>query len=86
MKCFVEIRNGVEAAVANGKLYLRLTDIVHGCLEQGGRLNRVVAEKYDGTLEDAQKPINDYGTTDIDCLIETDRLGLAEIFCHGTLI
>ena len=66
---YTKISDGIEAKVQNAQLYVRHTNMIHGVLEQEGRINRVIAAPYTGTLNAAQVE-NEYGVSDIDRTIE----------------
>lgn len=70
MTKYKTISDGIEAKIVNGKAYVRVTNMVHGGLEQGGRINRIYRQSTQcKTVEALQKPCNDYGTTMIDFII-----------------
>lgn len=70
MDRYREINDGVAVKVSDGYLWVRTTAKKLGCLEQGGRADRVVKCKFGGTIEDAMKPVNEFGTTMIDRIIQ----------------
>ena len=84
---YVEVGAGIEAKVANGYLYVKYSNMRHGCLEQGGRCGRILRVKYDGTLADA---IADsyWGISDIDRTIndQMSEHSVVEVVRHGILI
>ena len=82
---YTKINDGVEAKVQNDQLYVRYTNIHGGILEQGGRINRVIAVPYPNTIEKAQKE-NEYGISDIDRAIEQDNCNGARLVQAGRII
>lgn len=86
MRHYKRISAWVEAKTSGGRLYVRYTNTCAGMLEQGGRFARVICEQYSGTIEEAQEPIDDYGTTEIRRLIAMDRDGQAQVVRHGRII
>lgn len=55
--------------IRDGVLYVKITNMCYGMLEQGGYADRVYGMPYTGTVEDAQVA-NDIGISDIDRCIE----------------
>ena len=52
--------NGKDSEwIYNGMLYVKITNMQYGMLEQGGYADRVYAMPYTGTIEDARKTYGD---------------------------
>ena len=59
--------------IYNGMLYVKITNMQYGMLEQGGYADRVYAMPYTGTMKDATK-LNDWGISDINRCIERGKV------------
>ncbi len=73
---YTKITDGIDARVHDGYLFVRVTNMQHGMLEQGGRSGRVYRMPYSGTLEEAQKTgkYNWPSITDIDQCVENGKV------------
>lgn len=81
-KIYNKITGGIEGRIDNGYAYVRVTNMVHGCLEQGGRLNRVYRAKTDcKTINDLVQPYNDYGACELDIIMDSSN-----VIRHGDII
>jgi hypothetical protein len=69
---YARIKDGIEARIHNGYLFVRSTDISGDFLIEGGRAGRVCKMPYTGTLEDAKTigTYNDPFMTDIQACID----------------
>ena len=57
--------NGKDSEwIYNGMLYVKITNMQHGMLVQGGYVDRVYAISYTGTMDDARKK-GDSGISEI---------------------
>lgn len=80
---YKKISEGIEAKIVKGMAYVRVTNMVHGMLEQGGRINKIYkAPTTCKTIEELAKPYNDYGTTEIDQIISN----VVNVLRKGNLI
>ena len=66
--------NGKDSEwIYNGMLYVKITNMQYGMLEQGGYADRVYAMSYTGTMDDARK-INDWGISDINRCVDGGKV------------
>lgn len=74
MSKYTDLGNGLEAKIANGKAYVRETSMRCGCLISGGYINRIYRAKTNcKTISELIKPINLYGTREVDFIIDNDN-------------
>ena len=74
MSKYTDLGNGIEAKIANGKAYVRVTSTRDGCLVSGGYINRIYRAKTNcKKISELTKPINLYGTDEIDFIIDNDN-------------
>lgn len=70
MSKYIDLGNGIEAKIANGKAYVRVTNMIGGCVEQGGYAGRIYRAKTNcKTVADLAKPYNDFGANEIDLIM-----------------
>lgn len=73
---YSRIKEGIEARIHNGYLFVRSTDISGDFLIAGGRIGRVCKIPYTKTLEEAKMTggYNDPSLTDIQVCIERGEI------------
>jgi len=70
---YTDLGNGIEAKISNGKAYIRVTNMINGCVEQGGYSNRIYRAKTNcNTVSELAKPYNDFGANEIDLIMCND--------------
>ena len=73
MSKYTDLGNGIEAKIANGKAYVRVTNIINGCVEQGGYSNRIYRAKTNcKNVGELVKPYDESGLKDIDVIMHDD--------------
>ena len=71
MTKYQKISDGLEAKIVNGIAYIRVTNMIYGMLEQGGRINQIYKSKTDcKTVAELNKPWNNFGGCELDMIID----------------
>jgi hypothetical protein len=73
MSKYIDLSDGIEAKISNGKAYIRVTNMINGCVEQGGYINRIYRAKTNcKTVDELAKPYNIYGISEIDVILDDE--------------